>query len=121
MGTTAEKLTYLNETKTAIKNAIIAKGVSVTDNDSFRSYANKIASIEGGGGGGETSTVSPTGLIKGTYYDIEDFDLTTLGFTHISSNLSLSGLRTAIIAAGIQCSSLYSLTGPEYSQLQRYE
>lgn len=114
MGTIAEKLTYLNETKTAIKNAIIAKGVSVTDNDSFRSYADKIESIEGGGGGGGTSTVSPTGLIKGTYYNIEDFDLTTLGFTHISSNLSLSNLRTAIISAGIQCSSLYSLTGPEY-------
>ena len=49
MGTIAEKLTYLNNTKTAIKNAVIAKGVSVSDTDTFRSYADKIGQISGGG------------------------------------------------------------------------
>lgn len=49
MGTIAEKLTYLEGTKSAIKDAIIAKGVDVTDNDTFRSYAEKIEAIEGGG------------------------------------------------------------------------
>lgn len=48
MGTIAEKLTYLNDTKTAIKNSIIAKGVSVSDSDTFRSYAGKIGQISGG-------------------------------------------------------------------------
>ena len=48
MGTIAEKLTYLNNTKTAIKNAVIAKGVSVSDTDTFRSYADKIGQISGG-------------------------------------------------------------------------
>lgn len=48
MGSIADKLTYLQETKTAIKNAIIAKGVTVNDTDTFRSYADKVASIEGG-------------------------------------------------------------------------
>lgn len=50
MGTIAEKLTYLNETKNAIKEAIVNKGVSVNDSDTFRSYADKISSIEAGGG-----------------------------------------------------------------------
>lgn len=47
MGTINDKLTYLNGTKTAIKNAIVAKGVSVSANDTFRSYANKIGNIQG--------------------------------------------------------------------------
>lgn len=49
--TIADKLTYLNGTKDAIKQAIIAKGVEVTDTDTFRSYANKIEAIQSGGGG----------------------------------------------------------------------
>lgn len=49
--TIADKLTYLAETKTQIKNAIVAKGVEVADTDPFRSYAEKIAAITGGGGG----------------------------------------------------------------------
>ena len=49
MGTIADKLTYLNGTKTAIKEAIKAKGVTVTDTDTFRSYATKIGEISGGG------------------------------------------------------------------------
>lgn len=48
MGTIADKLTYLNATKAAIKNAIVNKGVSVADTDTFRSYADKIESIETG-------------------------------------------------------------------------
>ena len=48
MGTVADKLAYLNDTKTAIKEALIEKGVDVKKTDSFRSYASKIANIEGG-------------------------------------------------------------------------
>ena len=50
MGILADKLSYLDGTKTAIKNAIIAKGVDVEDTDTFRAYADKIGQIEGGGG-----------------------------------------------------------------------
>ena len=46
MGTTAEKLSYLNETKQAIKTAIQDKGVAVADGDTFRSYADKITAID---------------------------------------------------------------------------
>lgn len=50
MATIAEQLTSLAETKTAIKDAIVAKGVAVADTDTFRSYATKIGEISGGGG-----------------------------------------------------------------------
>lgn len=48
MGTIAEKLDYLEGTKSAIKNAIVAKGVEVLDTDTFRSYAEKIEGITTG-------------------------------------------------------------------------
>lgn len=48
MGSIADKLTYLQETKTAIKDAIIAKGVTVEDTDTFRSYADKIDLLKDG-------------------------------------------------------------------------
>lgn len=49
MGTITDKLNKLAETKSAIKTAIVNKGVAVSDSDTFASYANKIASISGGG------------------------------------------------------------------------
>lgn len=45
MGNISEKLDYLSQTQSLIKNAIISKGVAVQDSDSFRSYANKINNI----------------------------------------------------------------------------
>lgn len=50
MGTTTEKLTYLQGTKDAIKNAIVAKGVEVPEGTTFRGYAEKIGEIQTGGG-----------------------------------------------------------------------
>ena len=45
-----EKITYLQETKELIRDAIEEKGVEVADTDSFRSYADKIKSIPQEGG-----------------------------------------------------------------------
>lgn len=53
--TIQDKLAYLEDTKEQIKQAIVAKGVSVSDSDTFRSYADKIGSIETGGGTGDCS------------------------------------------------------------------
>lgn len=50
MGTTTEKLTYLQGTKDAIKDAIVAKGVEVPEGTTFRGYAEKIGEIQTGGG-----------------------------------------------------------------------
>lgn len=47
MGTITDKLNKLVETKSAIKTAIVNKGVSISDTDTFASYADKIASISG--------------------------------------------------------------------------
>lgn len=47
MGTLADKLQYLKDTKDAIMNAIIEKGVEITSSDTFRSYADKISQISG--------------------------------------------------------------------------
>lgn len=53
MGTTADKLAYLAGTKSAIREAIIAKGVDVPESTTFRAYADKIGEISGGGTGHE--------------------------------------------------------------------
>lgn len=42
-----KKLEYLKETKEAMKSALINKGVEVSDNDTFRSYASKIRNVTG--------------------------------------------------------------------------
>lgn len=50
MGTITQKLTYLEDTKTAIGNAIAAKGGSVTGK-TFRQYATEISNLPSGGSG----------------------------------------------------------------------
>lgn len=59
MGTIQEKLAYLNNTKTLIRNAIIDKGVPVSASDTFRSYAEKIGLIQGGSSGGASLNLGP--------------------------------------------------------------
>lgn len=51
MGTTADKLAYLEGTKAAIREAIAARGVDVPEGTAFRGYAGKIGEISGGAGG----------------------------------------------------------------------
>lgn len=48
MGTINDKIEYLAETKNLIKQAIIAKGQAIEDNDTFRSFAQKIQNISTG-------------------------------------------------------------------------
>lgn len=68
MGTIVDKLNYLAETKAEIKKAINDKGVKVRDDDTFRSYAEKIASISGGGAGGGTflAELTLSNVVNGT-------------------------------------------------------
>ena len=47
MGTMEKKLSYLLGTKNAIKEAIVSKGVNITDDHTFRDYADKIMEIRG--------------------------------------------------------------------------
>ncbi|MFI3265707.1 MAG: leucine-rich repeat protein [Rikenellaceae bacterium] len=57
MGTTAEKLAAALVSKTAIKNAIVAKGVTVADSEPLSGYAAKIAAIEQSSGGDSSGDV----------------------------------------------------------------
>lgn len=66
MGTIADKLSYLGGTKTAIKNSIIAKGVSIADTDTFRSYAQKITQINGATVDEYSNVISIENLMRGT-------------------------------------------------------
>ena len=74
MATVAENLQTILDIKSDIKTAIINKGVSVADSDSFTTYADKIESIETGGtgGGGESTT--------------EGFDFSVLGYDTTLNN-----------------------------------
>lgn len=69
MGTIAEKLQKLLSTKEAIKQAIICKGVSVLDTDTFSSYADKIAEITTGS---EATLIEKTIEENGTYNASDD-------------------------------------------------
>lgn len=68
MGSTANKLHYLIATKSAIRNAIRARGVNVSSDDTFRSYADKIGEIQTGSGDGEVVVVD-SGIIRFFDYD----------------------------------------------------
>lgn len=93
MGTIADKLTYLNGTKTAIKEAIEAKGVTVTDTDTFRSYATKIGEISGGG-----APATKFGASIDTW--IGDVDENgTLNKTTWTGGLNFSGVKTLGVEA----------------------
>lgn len=48
MGSIKEKIKYIKETKKLIREAIIARGVDVPENTTFRDYANKIDEIPSG-------------------------------------------------------------------------
>lgn len=50
-GTLKQQLQQIADTKQAIANAINSKGIEVSADDNFASYANKISQIEGGGSG----------------------------------------------------------------------
>ena len=65
--TTADKLNYLIATKEAIRQAIIAKGVSVPQDAPFRSYATYIASIVGVDTSDATATAEDIMLGKTAY------------------------------------------------------
>ena len=48
MGTLLQKLEYLDQTKVDIKNALKKRGSKVTDEDTFRSYADYISKLQSG-------------------------------------------------------------------------
>ena len=100
------KLTYLNSTKDAIKQAIIGKGVSVTEADTFRSYASKIEEIQSGGSSGDC----PKHTLDLTDGVSNDFNITK----EIKAIILPSNMDNVIAMSGcFSYCSLTSITLPE--------
>lgn len=70
--TISDKLEYLEGTKSAIKDAIVAKGVAVEDTATFRSYAEKIGEISGGGEGKIDLSIIPLSLGHSNMHQFRD-------------------------------------------------
>lgn len=98
MGTTAEKLAYLADTKTAIKDAIISKGTDVPEGTTFRQYADLISGISTGLSDEDLSlaTATPEDVTAGKTFYAGNRTLKTgtaeKGLTY--SNILMSTLTT---------------------------
>ena len=71
MSTIQENLDRIKKAKSAIKNAIIQKGIEVTDTERIETYADKILQIKSGGGGTEIPEFDPEGPL--TIYCFDDW------------------------------------------------
>lgn len=102
MGTITDKLNYLTATKTAIKTAIIGKGVSVPADTTFRQYAALISQIQGGAEPElQAGSVIPTGSYFVKHPD-EGYD----GFSQVAVvgdvNLKPENIAEGITIYGVQ-------------------
>lgn len=87
------KLDYLDETKQLIKQAIIDKGQEVSDEDTFRSYVDKISNIETGNDTKDATATSNDILYPETAY-ISNGKVTGNIMPTYSSNTTLSQTNT---------------------------
>jgi len=79
MSTIEQELILLNQTKQNIKQAIINKGVSVLDSDTFASYADKITSITSGSTTNQVFCVNNGKIVDGKE-SILSFEGNTVSF-----------------------------------------
>lgn len=63
MGTLLQKLEYLEQTKIDIREALQARGSKVTDEDTFRSYADYISNLQSGAPSSRTGALYARGGI----------------------------------------------------------
>lgn len=68
MGTTADKLNKVLQTKEAIRTAINNKGGTLTETDTFASYATAIDNIQSGGGGSLKAFLDATKKCSSLFY-----------------------------------------------------
>ena len=102
---TSDKLNKLLETKAAIRNAIIDKGVEVGDDVVFADYASKIDSIEVGGGSDDflaMRTMNGTNM-NNLFYGYQGYAL-DLSNLDVSNATDISGMFE-------MCQRLQTLTG----------
>ena len=97
MGTNADKLEYLLETKNQIKQAIIDKGVNVADTDTFRSYATKIGEIQSGSPSTQAQSIFTGATAPLTYLNCTENQFVYESATH---NITISGLDNIATTSG---------------------
>lgn len=93
MATIAEQLTSLANTKAAIKQSIIDKGVQVADTDPFSAYPAKIGQISGGGAPATKYGVSIDNLL-GNVDGNGVLQFPTEPFSFVGSGIKDFGYRT---------------------------
>lgn len=92
MATIAENLQTILDIKNDIKSAIIAKGVSVADDDGFATYPDKIESIESGGGNLEEKTIAVVSNGTQTILPNDGFD----GLSSVKLNVAITDGASAL-------------------------
>lgn len=91
---TADKLNKLLNTKAAIKQAIIDKGVEVGEDEVFANYANKIAAIEGSNNSGGEEELTGSYIIA-RFENCDEGNNFIKRATELDvSNLDVSNIRT---------------------------
>ena len=91
MGTTAQKLNKILETKEAIRTAINNKGGTLTTTDTFASYPSAIDSLPSGGGGSLKTLLDAT---KSTYYLFFNYSGTSVeGLISYSDTSGVENMR----------------------------
>ena len=114
MSTIAQQLQELSQIKEAIRQAIVAKGVSLSSSDAFNTYATAIGQISGGGGGGEDTLK----LIDRTITSIDISGVTDIGHSAFRGCTSLTSVTIGNSVISIKdyafhgCTSLSSITIP---------
>ena len=107
MGTTTEKLTYLQGTKDTIKNAIVAKGVEVPEGTTFRGYAEKIGEIPEGA---KTAKITLEGYNGAGQRD--DLVLDQLNQDNNRSKIFFTDVNKNIIEIGTKIETEYEVIVP---------
>lgn len=119
MGTLADKKEYLLGTKEAIKQAIIGKGVNVSDEDTFRSYATKIGNISA-----SASDSDLTELLEDTL-EVLDSDAESVKKyrCYLSESLTSANLpkaKTVEASAFYRCQKLKTVDAPLLTTIDEY-
>ena len=103
MGTTAQKLNKILETKEAIRTAINNKGGTLTTTDTFASYPSAIDSLPSGGGGSLKTLLDAT---KSTAYLFFNYKGTSIeGLISYSDTSSVTSMSRMFY----QCSNLVTI------------